>query len=64
MILFRHEISQDHVVKGSCDRVNHHHANVGGNRHCDSGDIMVLVSLREKCRNTEFFLVRIFLYLD
>ena len=44
--------------------VNHQHANVDGYRHCDSGDILVLDSLRERCPNTEFFLVCIFLHLD
>ena len=43
-------ILQNHVTKGSGNfigrnplRVSHHHANFGGQWHCGSGDIMILL---------------------
>ena len=49
MVLFCHVVSQDHVIKESCDfqggaiTVSYHPAKFGGRRHCGSGDIMILV---------------------
>ena len=47
MVLACQVISQDHVIKESCDsvgnsNVSYHPAKVGGHRHCANGDVMVL----------------------
>ena len=36
-------ISQDHLIKESCDFMGMSPAKFVGYRHCDSGDVMVLV---------------------
>ena len=51
MILGYHVISQDHIIKGSCDfigrnpsryKVRYDPPKFGGHRHCGSGDIMII----------------------
>ena len=49
MVLVCHVISQDHMIKGSCDFMGgspliHHPAKFGGHRHCVSGDMMFVVA--------------------
>ena len=55
MVLACHVISQDDVIKGSCDcMVSHHPAKFDGHRHCGSGDIIFLVAEEENSRYSLF----------
>ena len=49
MVLVYHMISQDHVIRGSCNFMggashrSHHPVKFGDHMHCGSGDMMSLV---------------------